>query len=54
VISADETIQARRRCHPTRPVSPRHPTLVKHEYERRGALAYLAAWDVHRAKVFGI
>jgi hypothetical protein len=26
---------------------------VEHEYHRRGALAYLAAWDVHRAKVFG-
>ena len=26
---------------------------VEHEYERGGALAYLAAWDVHRAKMFG-
>jgi hypothetical protein len=26
---------------------------VEHEYERKGALAYLAAWDVHRAKIFG-
>ncbi len=26
---------------------------VEHEYERKGAWAYLAAWDVHRAKVFG-
>jgi hypothetical protein len=26
---------------------------VQHEYTRGGALAYLAAWDVHRAKVFG-
>ena len=26
---------------------------VEHEYDRGGALAYLAAWDVHRAKVFG-
>jgi hypothetical protein len=25
---------------------------VEHEYERRGALAYLAAWDVRRARVF--
>jgi len=55
VISADEktSIQARHRRHPTRPASPRHPMLVEHEYQRRGALAYLAAWDVHRAKVFG-
>jgi len=26
---------------------------VEHEYERGGALAYLAAWDVHRARLFG-
>ncbi len=26
---------------------------VEHEYDRAGALAYLAAWDVHRGKVFG-
>jgi len=26
---------------------------LEHEYERRGAWAYLAAWDVHQAKVFG-
>lgn len=26
---------------------------VEHEYERRGAWAYMAAWDVRRAKVFG-
>src|SRR5207244_3013184 len=25
----------------------------EHEYERQGALQYLAAWDVHRAVVFG-
>jgi hypothetical protein len=26
---------------------------VNHEYDRGGALAYLAAYDVHRARVFG-
>ena len=26
---------------------------VEHEYERGGALAYLAAWDVHHARLFG-
>lgn len=26
---------------------------IEHEYERKGSLAYLAAWDVHRAKLFG-
>ena len=55
VISSDEkpSIQARKRCHPGRAPAPRHPQLVEFEYERRGALAYFAAWDVHRAKVFG-
>ena len=32
---------------------PRRPVYVEHEYARAGALAYLAAWDVHRAKLFG-
>ena len=55
VISADEktSIQARNRCHRTRPVGEGRPVRVEHEYERKGALAYLAAWDVHRAKRFG-
>jgi hypothetical protein len=26
---------------------------VNHEYDRGGALAYLAGYDVHRARVFG-
>ena len=26
---------------------------VNHDYHRRGAVAYLAAYDVHRAKVYG-
>ena len=55
VISADEktSIQARNRCHPTLPAGEDRHMRVEHEYERRGALAYLAAWDVHRAKLFG-
>jgi hypothetical protein len=55
VVSADEktSIQARSRCHPSTPPTAGRPLRVEHEYERRGALAYLAAWDVHRAKVFG-
>ena len=55
VISADEktSIQARIRCHPTIAPNSRHAMLVEFEYERGGALQYLAAWDVHRAKVFG-
>ena len=55
VISADEktSIQARVRKHATTPPAPRRAMRVEHEYARGGALAYLAAWDVHRAKVFG-
>ena len=55
VISADEktSMQARRRCHPTAPPAPARPMRVEHEYQRCGAWAYLAAWDVHRAKLFG-
>ena len=55
VVSADEktSIQARARCHPTLPASPGRAAWVEHEYERRGALAYLAALDVHRARLFG-
>lgn len=55
VISADEktSLQARIRLHPTQPPAPGQAMRVEHEYERGGALAYLAAWDVHRAKVFG-
>ena len=29
------------------------PQYVEHEYQRKGDWAYLAAWDVRRAKVFG-
>jgi DDE superfamily endonuclease len=55
VISADEktSIQARRRKQPTLPVAVGRPMRVEHEYFRQGAWTYLAAWDVHRAKVFG-
>lgn len=55
VLSTDEktSIQARRRQHPTLPSAPGRLMRVEHEYERKGALAYLAAWDVRRAKIFG-
>lgn len=55
VISADEktSIQARRRIHPRTPPTPHGPSRIEHEYERMGAIAYLAALDVRRAKVFG-
>lgn len=55
VISADEktSIQARIRLHPTVPPGPGRAARVEHEYTRGGAWAYLAALDVHRAKLFG-
>lgn len=55
VVSADEktSIQARCRCHPSLPPGSARMMRVNHDYHRRGAVAYLAAYDVHRAKVFG-
>ncbi len=55
VISADEktSIQARARTHRTLPTKPKLVMRVEHEYARCGAWAYLAALDVHRAKLFG-
>ena len=55
VLSADEktSIQARRRRHRTLPPQPGVAMKVEHEYTRCGAWAYLAALDVHRAKLFG-
>jgi hypothetical protein len=55
VLSADEktSIQARRRVHPSTPPRAGQPMRVEHEYTRGGAWAYLAALDVHRAKLFG-
>jgi hypothetical protein len=55
VISSDEktSIQARCRRHPTRTCQPGRPMRVEHEYRRGGAWAYLAALDVHHARLFG-
>jgi hypothetical protein len=55
ILSSDEktSIQARIRCHPTLPTAPGRPMRVEHEYERGGALQYLAAWDVRRGHVLG-
>jgi transposase len=55
VICADEktSIQARCRCHPTLAPGQARAMRVEHDYQRRGALAYLAAWDVHRGHVMG-
>ena len=55
VISCDEktSIQARCRCHPTLPPGRSRTMRVEHDYDRGGALAYLTAYDVHRAHVIG-
>ena len=55
VISADEktSIQARCRCHPTLAPGAARAMRVNHDYDRGGAVAYLAAYDVHRGRVFG-
>ena len=55
VVSADEktSIQARVRVHPSLPVRAGRAMRVEREYQRGGAWAYLAALDVHGAKVFG-
>lgn len=54
VVCADEkpSIQARKRIAATRPAAPGGAMKVEHEYERMGALCYLAAWDARRAKIF--
>jgi len=55
VICADEktSIQARRRKHRRAAPQPGRPGRFEHEYVRKGAWAYLAAWDVHQARIFG-
>jgi hypothetical protein len=56
VVCCDEkpSIQARHRKHPTLPAAAGIPRgqRVEHEYERKGALCYLAAWDVKHARLF--
>jgi hypothetical protein len=54
VVCADEkpSIQARKRIHATLPARRGQAQRVEHEYERKGALCYLAAWDVRRARIF--
>jgi len=50
-VDAKPSIQARGRCRPTAPAGPGKPVRVEHEYARHGALALLAALDVHTGKV---
>jgi transposase len=51
-VDAKPSIQARGRCRPTAPAGPGRPVRAEHEYVRHGALALLAALDVHTGNVF--
>jgi len=55
VLSADEKpgVQARMRIHLPLPPGPGRAMRAESEYHRFGTLAYLAAYDVHRASVSG-
>jgi DDE superfamily endonuclease len=55
VLCMDEktSIQARRRRHGEMPPESKQMRRIETEYERKGALQYLAAWDVHRGVVLG-
>jgi transposase len=50
-VDAKPSIQARGRCRPAVPAARGRPVRVEHEYVRHGALALLAAVDVHTGKV---
>jgi hypothetical protein len=54
VISADEKsqLQALGRRHETEPPGAGRAMRYEFEYRRGGTLAYLAAWDVHHARLF--
>ena len=55
VICADAkpSIQARMRVYDSAPPAPGRGQRVEHEYQRRGAVCYLDAWDVRRGGVIG-
>ena len=55
VISADEKsqLQALARCHRGLAAGPGRLRRVEFEYERGGTLAYMGAYDVHRARLIG-
>ena len=57
VLCMDEktSIQARQRCHEETPPKSKgkQKRRIEPEYKRKGALQYLAAWDVHRGIVLG-
>jgi len=54
-MSADEktSVPARRRQQPTLAGASGRPMLAEQEYFREGTWTKPAAWNVHRAKLFG-
>ena len=46
-------IQARGRTHEEMPPESEQTRRIESEYERNGALQYLASWDVHRGMIMG-
>lgn len=55
VLCVDEktSLQPRTRLAPTLPARPGEPVRVEHEYERKGALNLIAAFDTRTGKVYG-
>ncbi|OWK44266.1 Mobile element protein [Fimbriiglobus ruber] len=55
VLSMDEktSIPARGRKHEEMPPEPHQPRRIEAEYDRNGALQYLAAWDVRSGMILG-
>jgi transposase len=55
VLCVDEktSLQPRTRLAPTRPAQPGLPVRVEHEYQRKGALNLLAAFDTRSGNVYG-
>jgi hypothetical protein len=55
VLSSDEktSIQARDHADDETPPQPRRRRRIDPTYKRKGALQYLAAWDVRRGLIFG-
>ncbi len=55
VLSADEKTQIpiRSRRQPIMPPTPGHAMRVETDSTRHGTCTYIAAWDVHRAALFG-
>jgi hypothetical protein len=55
VLSSDEktSIQARQRRHDEQPPRQKQTRRIEAEYKRKGALQYLATWDVRRGMVMG-